>query len=111
MLDNIAQTKNLFLIEDGSPVKIGNVSSIDMDTSIQENPHSDYMVLSDGSLTIDISDISISKYHRKRKGKRYLIYRCEEYKLFDDFKSKVFGVKMNYKKLRKLGKSKKRRIK
>ena len=60
--------------------------------------------LANNEISIDISNISIKKYHRKRKGKRYLIYYYEEYSMFDDFIFKVFDRNhKKYKKYKKLG--------
>ena len=56
-----------------------------------------------GSGCIIYGEDTLKKYHRKKKGKRYLPYYVEEYLLFDDFKYKVFGIKGKYKKYRKIG--------
>lgn len=64
-----------------------------VDMGDKESESVEGIFLSDGELSIDISNQIIKKYHRKRKGKRYLVYICEEYSLFDDFKSKVLGGK------------------
>lgn len=77
-----------------------------VDTGNKESETVNGIFLSNGELSIDISNKTIKKYHRKRKGKRYLVYFYEEYSLFDDFKSKVFGEKIVHKKYRKLGSDK-----
>lgn len=107
-MDNKMGLSNLkFIDEDGNEKEIASgVAEIGVDISNKEDASVDGMFLSDGEVTFDISDTLIKKYHRKKKGKRYLPYYVEEYLLFDDFKHKVFGIKGKYKKYRKVGSKK-----
>ncbi len=50
--------------------------------------------LTDGDLTIDLKDCYIYKWHRIRKGKRYLFYKKEKISLMRDFFKKIFGIKI-----------------
>lgn len=93
-----------FIDADGNEKEIeSGVIECGVDMGDKESESVEGIFLSDGELSINVSNQIIKKYHRKRKGKRYLVYFCEEYYLFDDFKSKVFGTKIKYKKYRKLG--------
>ena len=107
-MNNKTGLSNLkYIDEDGNVQDIASgVPEIGVDISNKEDASVDGMFLSDGEVTFDIPDILIKKYHRKKKGKRYLPYYVEEYLLFDDFKYKVFGIKGKYKKYRKVGSKK-----
>lgn len=75
---------------------------MNVDTSNKESKNVNGIFLSDGESSFDLSNIMIKKFHRKRKGKRYLVYFYKEYSLYEDFIINVFGAKI-YKKNRKLG--------
>lgn len=96
-----------FIDENGNEQEIASgCIECGIDISEKESEIVEGMMLSNGELTLDISDTLVRKYHRKRKGKRYLTYYVEEYLLFDDFKHEVFGIKGKYKKYRKIGSEK-----
>ena len=75
-MDNKMGLSNLkFIDEDGNEKEIASgVAEIGVDISNKEDASVDGMFLSDGEVTFDISDTLIKKYHRKKKGKRYLPY-------------------------------------
>lgn len=95
-----------YLDKDGNEYDMTSVKELDIgvDASNEESKNiNEIFLINDGTLSFDITDVPLKKYHRKRKGKRYLTYYYEEYSLFDDFKNKVFGTKIKSKKYRKLG--------
>lgn len=93
-----------FIDEDGSEKDIASgVIECGIDITSQKDKSANGLFLVDGEVSINISNATIKKYHRKRKGKKYLVYYYEEYSLFDDFQNKVFGKKIKNKKYRKIG--------
>ncbi len=107
-MNNKIRLSNIkFIDENGNEKELSSgIVECGVDIGNKESESANGIFLSDGELSIDISNKMVKKFHRKRKGKRYLIYSYEEYSLFDDFKSKVFGAKIKYKTYKKLGSNK-----
>lgn len=108
MNDGKIGLSNLKIItEDGRELEVGKCENVSIDFAKEESDYNldSIMCISSGEVSFDISDNIIKKYHRKRKGNRYLIYYTEEYRLFDDFIYKVFNRKLKYKKYKKVGES------
>lgn len=106
MIDsNIKLGKGVLCIkgEDGElkelqPVE--NIEYIGIDYANEEDKTG--VFLSNGEISISLEYITKKKYHRKRKGKRYIYSYYEETTLHDDFLEKVFGVKNKNRKISKI---------
>jgi len=54
--------------------------------------------LTDGQTSLDLSNVYITKYYKKKKGKKYKYYYCYKNSLMKDFLEKVFQGKTLIKK-------------
>lgn len=107
MNDGKIGLSNLKIItEDGRELEVGKWENVGIDFSNNEHDEfiEDFKLLTDNKeLTFEANINFTKKYHRKRKGKRYIITYYEEYSGIDELVELVTGKKLKH--IKKVGES------
>lgn len=94
------------ITEDGRELEVGKWENVGIDFSNNEHDEfiEDFKLLTDNKeLTFEANINFTKKYHRKRKGKRYIITYYEEYSGIDELVELVTGKKLKH--IKKVGES------
>lgn len=92
--------------ENGELEAVGTVSEtleIGVDYANDKDQTFPRVEMTNGEVTFDLKLVLGRKYHKTRKGKRYIYTYYEEFNFCDDFFEKVLGIKNNNKKVGKVG--------
>lgn len=107
MNDGKIGLSNLKIItEDGRELEVGKCENVGIDFSNNEHDEfvEDFKLLNDNNgITFEANINFTKKYHRKRKGKRYIITYYEEYSDIDELIELVTGKKLKH--IKKVGES------